>query len=178
MVSLWVAACSKDDASKESASAEQAHASAEAPNEHGTPIVVREAGVRFDPPPAWPRARYRVETQFGSGADAKQAGAGYWVAVQYRPEQPGHKEASLCRIVVFKREEWLRIGAEPGPPVGTTIDSVATWVYVAQLPQANPYPEGSPDAEQFGAMRLSIRDVRAGFTVEGEGPGAYDAVER
>jgi hypothetical protein len=76
---------------------------------------------------------------------------------------------------VLTRDQWTRIEAEAGPPIGTVIESLDAWVYIAQLPQSNPYSPGSPDGEQFDAMRLSIRDVRARFSIEGDGPRAANA---
>ena len=89
----------------------------------------------------------------------------------------GGREEPLCRFLVFTREQWNRIQAEAGPPVGTTIESLDAWVYVAQLPQSNPYETNSADAEQFDDMRLAIRDVRARFSIEGGGPDPAAARE-
>ena len=61
--------------------------------------------------------------------------------------------------------------------MGTTIESLDAWVYVAQLPQSNPYETNSADAEQFDDMRLAIRDVRARFSIEGGGPDPAAARE-
>ncbi len=140
-----------------------------------SPIVVREAGLRFDPPSTWPPGRFRVEVKSGDEAAEQQPGATHWVAMHYQPDQPGHREASLCRFVVFSHDEWRRIEGDAEPPVGTLIESAEAWVYLAQLPQSNPYPSESLDATQFDAMRLSIRDVRARFSIEGDGPAAVPA---
>jgi hypothetical protein len=170
---LGVVACSKRDASQEQSA--RSDSAVVATNESTRPVVVREAGVRFDPPSTWPRERYRVDAKAGDAAAAEQPGAVHWVAIQYQPDQPGHEEALLCRIVVFSREAWTRIDAAPHPPVGTLIESAGEWAFVAQLPQSNPYPQDSLDGAQFEAMRLSIREMRARFSVEGDGPSTPEA---
>ena len=177
VATLALAACSKHNASQERAA--RSDSAVVATSSSSTPIVVHAAGVHFDPPSTWPRRYYRVEAKSGPLAEAEQDGAAHDVTVHYQPDQPGHREASLCRIVVFPRHEWARVDSEDGPPVGTVIDSLHAWVYVAQMPQSNPYPSGSPDAEQFDAMRLSIRELRARFSIEGDGPdpNARDAGE-
>lgn len=167
-IAFWgLGACSKQDSAHDDAARSDSAvvASAAAP-----PIIVRAAGVRFDTPSTWPSERYRVDAKTGHEAETQQVGAAHWVAMQYRPEQPGHTEASLCRIVVFSNDTWARIDAEAGPPLGTVIENAGGWVYLAQLPQSNPYPADSPDGEQFDAMRLSIREFRTRFAIEGSGP--------
>lgn len=169
VASMALSACSKRDASQDDAARSDSAVVASAA---GPPIVVRAAGVRFATPSTWPSERYRVEAKSGEGAYTEQAGASHWVAVHYRPEEPAHNEASLCRIVVFSHDTWARIDAEGGPPLGTLIETAGGWVYVAQLPQANPYSTDSSDGKQFDSMRLSIRDLRARFVIEGDGPDA------
>ncbi|MCI0451961.1 MAG: hypothetical protein L0Z51_06140 [Candidatus Latescibacteria bacterium] len=168
-----VTACSKRDASQEQAA--RSDSAVVATNENVSPVVVREAGVRFDPPSTWPSERYRVASRAGRAAAEDQPGAAHSVAIHYRPDQPGHEEALLCRIVVFARDDWSRIDAGPHPPVGTLIENADEWAFIAQLPQSNPYPRDSLDGAQFEAMRLSIREMRARFSVEGEGPSKPDA---
>ena len=139
-------------------------------------VVVREAGVRFDPPSTWPPARYRVDSDSNLDA-AGTSEAAYSVTLFYVPRDTGMHDAPLCRFLVFTRQQWEHLQTDDGPPVGTTIESLDAWVYVAQLPQSNPFQPGSADAEQFDAMRLAIRDVRARFSVEGQGPDASAARE-
>lgn len=165
-----LAACSKRDASQERLA--RSDSAVVATSVSNRPVVVRAAGVHFDPPSTWLRKNYRVDAKSGELAAAEQAGASHTVMVSYQPDQPGHREAPLCRIVVFPREEWTRIDSADGPPIGTVIDSLHAWVYVAQMPQSNPYPHDSLDAEQFDAMRLSIRELRARFAIEHDGPDA------
>ncbi len=170
MVLLLAGACSKqEDTRHDTRAGDSVVVTSSEPT---APIIVRAAGVRFDPPSTWPKGRYRVEAKSHASAADEQPFAAHWVAIQYQPDEPGSPEASLCRIVVFGRDDWLRIDSESGPPVGTVLESLDAWTYVVQLPQANPYPARSIDAAQFDAMRLSIREVRVRFSIEGGGPSA------
>jgi hypothetical protein len=147
------------------------------------PFVVREAGMRFDPPESWDLARIQLDARAGSEAAAQQAGAEHWVAFDYKAEQPAHTNHPLLRLMVFPRATWRKLAAQDGPPIGAPIDSVDAWVFVASLPQANPYREDSLDAEQFDAMMLTLAEARDGFSIEGDGPSeielrSVDAKER
>jgi len=85
--------------------------------------------------------------------------------------------ALLTPTLEMTREQWDRIQAEEGPPIGTSVETLEAWEYVVQLPQSNPYELGSADGEQFDAMRLAIRDVRARFSIERGGPDPAAARE-
>ncbi len=167
--SIALTACSKRDVSRDDTSGRDSDSAVVATSASNPAVVVREAGLRFDPPSTWPRDRYRVDVKSGADADQQQPNATHWVALQYRPESDAD-ENSLCRFIVFSRDAWTRIENETGPPIGTMVDTIDGWVYIAQLPQSNPYSPESLDGPQFDAMRLSIREVRARFAIEGEGP--------
>ena len=146
----------------------------EPPREHSTalaPLVSREAGIRFMPPLRWSRDRVVLTELRADSAAVKLTGAIHGVSFDYKAEQPGHRNQSLLRILVFDQTRFDALLAEGGPPAGEPIASVGDWVYVAALPQSNPYRAETLDADQFDAMRLSLEDVRAAFTIEGNGPG-------
>jgi putative lipoprotein len=168
LVAVALSSCSSKDASDQV----RVRSDTTATSGSSRVIVVRDAGVRFDRPPTWSSERVAVRVRVGGDAAAEYPGAEYLVSMNYRAEQPGRVDASLCRFIVYPRDAWVRVGNEPGPPVGTPIDSVGAWVYVLSLPQANPYPEGSLDSDQFEAMRVTLDDVRSAFSIEGEGPAA------
>jgi hypothetical protein len=170
---LVYGACSKRDSSR--SESERADSAVVASGHSNRTVVVREAGVRFDPPSTWPPARYRVDADSGTGESMSEAA--YSVTLLYTPRDVDLRAEPLCRFLVFTREQWDRVQAEAGPPLGTTIESLDAWVYVVQLPQSNPYKMNTADAEQFDAMRLAIRDVRARFSVEGGGPDPTAARE-
>jgi hypothetical protein len=157
--------------SREASETDGDHEEASAAARHERrPFVIREAGMRFDPPATWDLARIDMETRAGDDAAERQAGAAHWVAFDYKAEQPAHLNHPLLLLMAFPKATWVAIAAEPGPPVGAPIDSVDAWVIVASLAQANPYREGSLDADQFGAMMLTLADVREAFSIEGDGP--------
>jgi hypothetical protein len=174
LAALCGAACTRDGSSDRAAD-RSADSAVVATSASVAPIVARDAGLRFDPPSTWARQRYRVESASGSAAADWQPLAAHAVAIHYQPEESRHRESSLCRFLVFTRDAWARLEGESGPPVGTVVETLDAWTFVAQLPQSNPYPAESLDATQFDAMRLSIRDVRARFSVEGGGPAAATA---
>jgi hypothetical protein len=135
------------------------------------PFVIREAGMRFEPPMSWDLARIQLDVKSGSAASALQPGAHYRVVFDYKAEQPAHRNHPLLELMAFPTAAWAAISAQPGPPVGAPIDSVDAWVFVAAPADTNPYREDSLDADQFGAMMLTIAEVREAFSIEGDGPG-------
>lgn len=170
LVAAMVSGCGSRESREVSETKGNNQAPGAAAKAERTPFVAREAGVRFDPPPQWDLSLVRMETQGGSAADSVLPGAAYAVTFSYRAEQPAHRPEVLLRLMVFEKDAWARIAAAPGPPAGAPIDSVDAWVFVASLPQSNPYREGLLDADQFEAMTLTLADVREHFSIERGGP--------
>lgn len=135
-----------------------------------SPVVLRDVGVRFAPPIRWNADRVVVRELDPDTAAVELSGAARGATFDYKAEQPGHQNKSLLRILVFDRSRWRAHLAEGGVPAGEPIDSVGNWVYVASLPQSNPYRDETLDADQFEDMHLTIDEVRAAFAVEGRGP--------
>ena len=146
-----------------------APASASSRTKPHEPFVIPEAGIRFNPPAGWDLARVRVDTRAGHDADAAHPGAEYSVAFDYRAEQPAHHDVPLVEIIVFRRTAWTRV-ADSNPSVGAVVDSTGGWVFVAALPDSNPYRKDLLDADQFDAMTLTFAEVREAFSVEDDGP--------
>ena len=71
----------------------------------------------------------------------------------------------LLGIVVYDSATWARVAAEPGPPQGDSLLSVAGQVFVAGLPQSNPFADGSPDFFTFDSLAVALDRVRQGFRV-------------
>jgi hypothetical protein len=111
----------------------------------------------------------RVDTRAGQDATAVYPGADYRVAFDYRAEQPGHRDQPLLELLVYRRAAWARV-AKSRPAVGAVIDSTGGWVFVAALPDSNPYRKDLLDADQFAHMALSFADVREAFSIEDGGP--------
>jgi hypothetical protein len=133
-----------------------------------SPYVIAEAGVRFNPPVSWDAARIQVNTLSGKDAAAAQPGAEFAVAFDYRAEQPSHHNNALLNLYVLHHAQWERLARES--PATTVIDSTEDWVFVASMPEENPYRSDLLDADQFEAMRLTMDDVRKAFSIEDGGP--------
>jgi hypothetical protein len=163
-VALAIGCGKKGDRSAETAS-EAGDGATQATAAARRPYVISRAGVRFAPPPAWDPARVDVMTLSGEGAAALKSGADFAVTFDYKAEQPAHHNRALLNIYVFPKTRWQR-----GSDDAALIDSTGDWVFVASVPDANPYREGLLDADQFEAMRLSVDEVRAAFSIENGGP--------
>jgi hypothetical protein len=132
------------------------------------PYVITDAGIRFNPPSSWDVARIDVVSSSGKAAAAVHPGADYAVSFEYKAEQPAHRNSPLLRLLVVHRSEWAEAGKDT--PGGAVVDSTGEWVFVASMPETNPYREGLLDADQFEAMRLTLDDVRESFSIEKNGP--------
>jgi hypothetical protein len=131
------------------------------------PYVVTDAGIRFNPPSSWEVARIDVVSSSGKAAAAVHPGADYAVTFEYKAEQPAHRNSSLLQLLVVHRSEWE---AAKESLSGAVVDSTDEWVFVASMPEKNPYREGLLDADQFEAMRLTLDDVRESFSISNGGP--------
>lgn len=127
--------------------------------------VISAAGIRFDPPASWDVARIDVVSQSGKEAAAIHPGADFAVTFHYKAEQPAHRNSPLLNLYVLHRSEWANDAA-----AGAVVDSTDEWVFLAAMPQDNPYRAGLLDADQFEAMRVSMDDVRDAFSIEDDGP--------
>jgi hypothetical protein len=127
--------------------------------------VINSAGIRFDPPASWDATRIDVESRSGQEAAAVQRGADFTVTFHYKAEQPNHRNSPLLNLYVLQRSEW-----DGNAVAGAVVDSTDEWVFLARMPEANPYREGLLDADQFEAMRLNLEDVRDAFSIENDGP--------
>ena len=133
-----------------------------------SPYVIAEAGIRFNPPASWDVARIQVSSRAGDDAAAAQPGAEFAVAFDYKAEQPGHPNEALLNLYVIHRSDWVRVARKS--PAAAVIDSTGDWMFVASMPEENPYRAGLLDADQFEAMRLSLDSVRQAFSIEDSGP--------
>jgi hypothetical protein len=133
-----------------------------------SPYVISEAGIRFDPPATWDVARIHVSSRSGKDAAAAQPGAEFAVAFEYKAEQPNHKNNALLNLYVLRRAQWARVARQS--PATAVIDSTGDWMFVASMPDDNPYRAELLDADQFEAMRLTLDEVRNAFSVEDGGP--------
>ncbi len=132
------------------------------------PYVINDAGIRFNPPPSWDVARIDVVSRSGKEAGEVHPGAQFIVSFDYKAEQPAHRNQSLVDVYVLRKAAWT--GALNDTLQGALVDSTSDWVFVAAMPDGNPYRRGLLDADQFEAMRLSLQEIREAFSIENGGP--------
>ncbi len=84
-------------------------------------------------------------------------------AFLYLPADTSIRPQALLAVLVYGTADWARLSSEPGPPPGDTIMTANGRVYVASLPQSNPFVEGSRDAVAFDSMSVDIGYVRRAF---------------
>lgn len=84
-------------------------------------------------------------------------------AFLYLPADTSIRPQALLAVLVYDAADWARLSSEPGPPPGDTIMTANGRVYVASLPQSNPFVEGSRDAVVFDSMSVDIDYVRRAF---------------
>lgn len=117
------------------------------------------AGWGLALPAGWDEERWRVVAAPPRG-EPKPLHATLFT---YLPADPDLRPEALLEIAVYGAPEWKTLAEEPGPPHGDVLAERAGRVYVAGLPQSNPYPPDSDAAKGFEAMRLTFADVKRAF---------------
>lgn len=122
------------------------------------------AGFAFRIPPAW---NDHWDVAIHEGAEAAQRGSGAGTVVEFicRPVTAGTRPEILVAIVAMERARWLPLRAEAGPPLGDLLAERGDRVWLAGLPQSQPYAAGTPDAARFETMQLSLDQVKRGFAL-------------
>jgi len=123
-----------------------------------------EAGFTFALPPAW-QGGYRIDARHGGDADRVAPRSRHAVTFQYVPLASAVPEQVLLRILAFGRADWEAIVKAAGPQPGMQVGERADVVYVASVPQGNPFDKGSADWKRYGAMALSPDQVRQAFAL-------------
>lgn len=121
--------------------------------------IDRASGLLFRWPSDWPSRRLKLVTESGPAARARQRDAIRWIAIEYVPDDAALPEASLFRVAVLRRPDWLAQAAQSRPADGVEVAASSEHVAVASLPQANPYPPGSRDADIFDALTPSFAEI-------------------
>jgi hypothetical protein len=119
----------------------------------------RTTGLLVHWPVGWPARRLKLVTETGPAARARQRDAIRWIAIEYSPDDMAQPEASLLRIAVIRRADWLALSAQPTPPPGVEVATGRDHVAVASVQAVNPYPPGSLDAEIFDALRPGFEEI-------------------
>ena len=116
-------------------------------------------GWVFDAPPSWDD---RVKL------DDNVPGTGTYRAARmftYAPRDTSIVPQILLGIFVYDSAAWAEVARQEGPPQGDSLTSSAGQVFIASLPQSNPFAEGSADYRTFDSLSVDIAAVRKGFRV-------------
>lgn len=119
----------------------------------------RATGLLFSWPNDWPSRRLKLVTETGPGARARQRDAIRWIAIEYVPDDATQPQASLLRIAVLRRSDWLMLAARPGPTEGVEVATGRDHVAIATVQPANPYPPESRDADIFEALMPTFAEI-------------------
>jgi hypothetical protein len=112
----------------------------------------------FDAPSAWDDRVTMEDESVAPGAQHHSARA-----FLYAPADTSVRPQALLAVLVYDSTGWSRLAGEGGPPPGDTIMTREGRVYVASLPQSNPFQAGSRDALAFDSMAVTIDYVRGAF---------------
>ncbi|HEY7113234.1 MAG TPA: serine hydrolase domain-containing protein [Thermoanaerobaculia bacterium] len=118
------------------------------------------AGVSLVLPESW-WTRYEADVKTGAAAEAVRPQASEVIRFVYLPTQRARGDQTLLTLFVFSKAGGARSGEIVGDSAGRVV--------VAEVPAANPYPAGTPDAKAFGAMRLDAAAVRRALAVRDTG---------
>jgi hypothetical protein len=111
-------------------------------------------GVMVDQPPLWhDRVTVRV---LSTGMDATGTSALRSIYFNYMPRDSSIAPQTLLGVIVYRRADWEKLAAEPGPPMGDVLIERDSTVVIAALPQSNPFAAGTPDALAFDSLSVDL----------------------
>jgi hypothetical protein len=116
-------------------------------------------GLSFEWPNDWPVRRLKLLTESGPPAHARQSGAIRWISVEYLPDDPAQPEASMFRLAVLRRGDWIAQSNRSRVVADVEVATGRDEVVVAAVHDSNPYPPDSRDADIFDALRPSLQDI-------------------
>lgn len=119
---------------------------------------------RLERPASWDDRVQEVDDPEGPQRLAEQ-GIHSARIFEYVPRDSSIVPQHLLGIYVYAEEAWAKLAEEDGPPQGDVLERRAGLVYVAGLPQSNPFAPGSVDYDEFQQRELTLDAVRAGFRV-------------
>lgn len=119
---------------------------------------------KFTPPPTW---NERVRSVFVTEEDRVRLFQNARAAQRfdYLPHDTTVVPQTLLLITVYDSTAWTKVDLPDEPPVGEVITKAAGLVYVASLPQSNPFAEKSADFREFARHSVTAPDVRKRFQV-------------
>lgn len=139
---IALAGCTRRDAAPPAASPEPPHPLAWA----------------FEAPASW-GDRVRLDDDAGPGAALSAR------RFLYLPADSTQRPQVLLGIVVYDSAQWALLRAEEGPPPGDSLTAANGQVFVAGLPQSNPFVATSADARAFDSLAVDLAAVRKAFRV-------------
>lgn len=116
-------------------------------------------GWIFDAPAGWDD-RVRL--------DDDVPGTGTYRAARrftYAPRDTSIPPPLLLGIFVYDSAAWADVARQEGPPQGDSLTNSAGQVFIASLPQSNPFAEGSADYRAFDSLSVDLAAVKKGFRV-------------
>jgi uncharacterized membrane protein len=115
-------------------------------------------------PPSW-KDQWEARVYDGAEAARRGSGARHHVEFLYRPTASGVAPQVLVAIAVIDRAAWDRLRSDPGPPPGELVGETRDRVWVAGLPQSNPFPPNTAAAARFDSMALTLERLRQWFSI-------------
>lgn len=112
----------------------------------------------LEPPATWDERVTMEDESIAPGALHHSARA-----FLFSPRDSSVRPQALLAVLVYDSTNWARMSAEAGPPPGDTIMTREGRVYVASLPQSNPFAPGSSDAKAFDSLSVTLDYVRQAF---------------
>lgn len=116
-------------------------------------------GWAFDVPPHWDD-RVKLEDNV-PGTGTHRAARMF----TYAPRDTSIVPQNLLGIFVYDSAAWAEVARQEGPPQGDSLTSFGGQVFVASLPQSNPFAEGSADYRTFDSLSVDLAAVKKGFRV-------------
>ena len=113
----------------------------------------------FDVPSRWDDRVVLVDSVPGTGTYRSAR------LFNYTPRDTTVMPQTLLGVFVYDSATWTRATLDAGPPLGDSLTTVEGHVFIASLPQSNPFRQGTADARTFDSLAVDIATVRKGFRV-------------
>lgn len=121
------------------------------------------ANFHFEIPARW-TGNYTIHEYTDAEIKENYSSAKHVVDFAYQTQKEDDTQ-SLFTIMVFGKQEWKKIAAEEGPPIGEVLMEDASQVFVVAMPQSNPFEMTSADGKLFDSMVLSFTEVKKAFSL-------------
>ncbi len=119
---------------------------------------------RFEVPSVWDD-RVRMVNDPEEAARLAAQGIHGARSFEYVPRDSSEVPQRLLGVWVYDSSAWDQVSAEQGPALGDEIARGPGVVYIAGLPQSNPFAPGSVDAVEFDKRTMTLDAVKRNFRV-------------